>query len=467
MAQEVRRHLDRPGIWTHANNAFAQGAFFEWSPAGDDPVSKAARQLATRYVSLFEGWGHPEITLVNGDGATLGRDLAPLNPHVFDVSSEALVARVKDALPEHRFEAVTPGTTAEMRDGELVAVRSSTPFLSAAPRARWPERGGAPFPDGRRPDFPPGTGKTTLDPAGQARLERALADFGRFLFARATYRGLYRLMAERHHPLSLRSTLALVLRDGEAGAAQVWEYQPQRSAFVRVACDNPRATYVAGGEFWASDLLAALTFEAFADDLFHFGRKRLWNAAPGVFRCDLDTEIQLFAHPLRALDESEALYRRCLAVDPPVLVRARREDERPAPGPAGPLPRREPRLRPVPAAIAAPSPELPRTPPKDPVPEATAGRLRQAVEAASGGEWTFDSAGLAGAGVRASFVLPDRSLLTLDATPASATPRHYKKIGALAFSYSPASTPPATLGVLDRVIAAVAAVLTTDAPEAR
>lgn len=457
MAQEVRRHLDRPGVWTHANNAFDASSCFEWVTPRPDPVGEAASILAKRYVSLFDGWGHPAITLVNGDGLTLGGGLARMNPHVFPVDGAALVERLGTTLPGHAFAAVKPGTTARMVDGVLAGLTEGEPFLSTDDALPWPAKGGER--PASRIDFPPGTGRTSLRPGDQARLVTALAELGRFLFARATYRGIYRLMAERDHPPSMEQTLALVLRDGDG--AQVWAYCPTRCGWERVTCADPRARFVAGAELWASDVLAALTFEAFADDLFHFGRKRLWNAAPGVFRCDLDTEIQLFAHPLRAPDEVEALYRTCLdpSVGPSVPPLA---SDRPVFAEMPHPPRRRPVARPVPPSLLLPPLDGFRAPsggagPAPLVDEATQQSLADAVARATRGAWSVAPAVRRGSAMRVVMTAPGAPEIELDVTPREGTQKYYRQVGALAFTYRPRDLPEGALGLLDGVIDAIAA----------
>ncbi len=461
MASEVRRHIDRPVAWTHANNAFDQAAHLEWLARPTDHVAYEARSVAERYLSLFNDWGHPEVFLVNGDGVSLGGDLARLNPHVFPVSSDALVATLQSMLPGHSFAAVRPGTTAEFRDGELVSLTADLPFLSTEPEAEWPVRGGARADGSTLRTFAPGTGHTTVTRAQELELEAALNEFGRFLFARASYRGICRVMAERDHPSHLKQTFALSLRNGSTQL--VFEYQPTECAFVRVTCDDARAAYVAGGEFWASDVLAALTFDALADDLFHFGRKLLWNAAPHVFRCDLDTELQLFAHSLRAPRELERLFRSCLAVDCAPILRAPTSSERSEAVAARP-PQRSPKRRPVPALISGHGLEGATTTslPDDTraaVLDETELRFSAALSAVSGAAgWRLLTARQSGAVLRASLASPYGDV-DLTIAPASELRRHYRIIGALACAYRPGSLSADALSALDRIIDAFSALL--------
>jgi L-ascorbate metabolism protein UlaG (beta-lactamase superfamily) len=454
----VRDYLDRPGVWADANSGYDRSLLDASVTRMEDVIRVAAERFARRYVDLFAGWGHPELVMITENGLTLGGDLAPLNAHAFEVPNDAMVALARELLPGHELRAAAPGTTAVLADGEVVAVHASLPHLAPEERTQWPPHGGEPLDDARRRAFSPGTGRPTLNDAERTHLGQALGELARFLFARPTFRGLYRLMAGRDHDASLRSTAALVLRDGDA--THVWEYSPTDASFVQAPAGATASSYVAGVEMWAADLLAVLTLEACATDMFHFGRKLSWNAAPGALRFDLDTEIELFAHALRQPAAAEALYRRALTADArPVLA---------GPGPdlgsrsAPNAPNRAPKVRPVPEWLApegatpsdaASSAEAaPDCPPVDP---ARASRFMEAVQGATRGAWSVARVADADDVVRLELEVPGGQALHLEMGPMVAMSPHYKLVGDLAFRYGPGSIDEPTRHMLDRVIAAV------------
>jgi hypothetical protein len=240
----------------------------------------------------------------------------------------------------------------------------------------------------------------------------------------------------------------------------------QRCAFVRAASADPEADYVAGLELWASDALAVLTFEAAADDLFHFGGKRSWNFAAAAFSCDLDTELELFVHALREPERVLSVYRRTLEPSARAVIPA--PDRVLTADGAGPWerPRREPILRPVPAAFASgtassPAASTPSSPRDADTGSALPGKalaaLRDAVARGSSGAWSLGSADRDADGVHATLVTPVTSLvLHISSTPPEGP--YYRRIGGYAFRYSPGAISPSVQATLDRVISAVAGV---------
>jgi L-ascorbate metabolism protein UlaG (beta-lactamase superfamily) len=464
MAREVRRHLDRPGVWVDANSGYDRGIHYAWHARDAHAVQTTADQLGRRYAAMFDGWGHPEAVLITDNGLTLGGDLAELNRHVFEVPNDALIAALRELLPGHVFHAAVPGTTVELDAGRLLAVHAERPFLATLDAERWPSRGGAPLSLEARRNFSPSTGRRSLEPGDEARLEHALGELGRFLFARTTHRGVCQLMPGRDFDPARKATVALALRDGDA--AQVWEYVPEESRFSRVTCDAPEEAYVAGACLWATDLLAVLTFEAAADDLFHFGRKWMWNVAHASFTCDLDTEIELFAHALHASTKAEVLYRSSLREHATTPVPA--ADLEVNKGPSWSHPARLPVVRAVPpafASIAAIAPSAGngagnargRAAERE-VSPAIAEWLVRAVQVGSAGAWRLVEITDESGALRATLAT-QQGEIALQVTAASDAGRCYRKLGPLAFSYSPGSVESRTLAVLDRVIEAVPAEL--------
>jgi hypothetical protein len=463
LVREVRRHLDRPGVWADANSGYDRGLHYAWCEREAHALESTARRFVDRYISLFQDWGHPEMVLVTDNGFTLGGAFASLNEHVFEVDTDALVGELHDLLPGHGFRAALPGMTVELRDGVLRAVHPQRSFLATQSVETWPARGGAPPGEAQKRGFGPGTGRRAIAMAEWTLLEEALGRFARFLFARTTYRGLYELMVPRDHDGSRKPTCALVLRDGDTSV--VWELVPQRCAFVRVACREPEAEYVAGAELWASDVLAVLSFQAAADDLFHFGGKRLWNFASAAFSCDLDTELELFVHALHEPEGAARVYRASLDASARPVIPGR-ESASAAPSDSWEPPRRLPVARPIPPSLApSASSQVVATSPSSagemeagsPLPEDTLAALRTAVARGSFGVWSLGSAVRHADGVHATLVMPSENLVLIISSIATEG-RYYRQLGGYAFRYSPGPISPSVRATLDGVISAIASV---------
>src|SRR5262249_13545308 len=105
-------------------------------------------------------------------------------------------------------------------------------------------------------------------------------------------------------------SFVFVARSGED--RHVFEYDPTRCRFTTlgaVAVGEPRASYLAGFECWASDLLATLD-GSIGPIALMFGRARLWNALPRRFHFDIFPELYRANHPLRRPADYARTYER-------------------------------------------------------------------------------------------------------------------------------------------------------------
>ena len=94
-------------------------------------------------------------------------------------------------------------------------------------------------------------------------------------------------------------------------APLVYAYNPSRCGFERTPADEPRQSFIAGMECWATDLLAVLSGELGVIALL-FGRAGVWNTLPGRFNFDIFGELHRISHPLRRPAEYLRIYERLL-----------------------------------------------------------------------------------------------------------------------------------------------------------
>jgi hypothetical protein len=458
MMADVRAHIDRPGVWARANNDLDASLHYEWLAPDAGTLEATAQRLARAHAEHFEGWEAPAVTLVNGNGVRFAGDLAWANAHLFPVDPTSLATRLCAHLPLHRFEAALPGVTVVLARGGLAVVEREQPWLrideTTSGAAHAQDAGDTDRAATQAVHFEPATGRRALAREDWDALRAHLADLARFLFLRNTFRGLYLLVAGRDHPPALRPTFALALRCDDDGARRVWEYDAAACAFVEVACDDPRAHYVAGAELWASDLLAVLRFDLSCNEVLHFGRKRLWNAAAARFRFDVDTELLLFTHPLRRPDLYHALHRRALdagRADACVgRVRAARAADRPQR--AWPSPNRG-----VPAPPGRPSAAAAGSDGARPLAPVLVEHIAREVERATGGAWRLVEATLLRDAVRARFHT-GRVALALEAWHATGGPPRprYRAAGGIAWAYNcPTPLEPVELRRLEALIDAL------------
>jgi hypothetical protein len=241
--------------------------------------------------------------LMCAGGFSFHGERAWFNQRVFWVDTEQVCAKLASLYRDERFYSALPGQTFWMEGNRLAKIEQSTPFLGAAPRAQWPVRGRRVRPD--TPDYAPATGRRDWSPGDDALLRRGLTELAVALVGGILFRSLHSLLATE--AAGRKPTFALVLRHGSGGATQVFEYDASACAFVPGAAGDPRATYLAGWECWASDLLAVLRREIGPITLM-FGRARLWNHLPDRLRFDLLEGFTRVSHPLSSPGDYLRIY---------------------------------------------------------------------------------------------------------------------------------------------------------------
>jgi hypothetical protein len=298
----------RPGLVTWTNNTL------DWSFMADYLADVAARDASTDQCveKMNKGrdliaarWGTPEALLMCAGGFSFHGDRAWLNDRVFGIDTDAACDTLGRHHANERFVSARPGQTFWMDGNRLVGIDDRTLFLGTAARNTWPIR--------RRdlqmaiPDYAPATDRRALANGDDARLRDALQELANTLVGGILFRSLHSIltgMAGDRKP-----TFALVLRHGIDGASLVFEYDANACAFVQTDPADPRATYLAGMECWATDLLAVIRGELGPISLA-YGRALLWNAMPQGFRFDLFEALYRLSHPLRRPAAFLATYRR-------------------------------------------------------------------------------------------------------------------------------------------------------------
>ena len=312
----------RPSLWIHAHN-LTRTSFQRVAAGASSPPDTAlvTAGLLRRYAELEAIWAAPELAALVGGGWSFPGARSWMNHNAFPVAAEQLARSLDLACPATTCIAATPGTTAQFANGQLATVTAAAAFVAPAARERWPAR------DYRGDvhsltDYAPACGRRAFDASDEARLLVELGDFARFLYARPPFRALYSAPAQL--PDGSLTAFAFALR--RAGQAPlVLAYDPSGCRFVGHRGADPQASFAAGLECWASDLLALLTGEIAASALCYAGRLRGWNRDPARLQFSAD-ELWTYAHPLRRPDCAAALYRRLLAAecDAPRLVRGTR-----------------------------------------------------------------------------------------------------------------------------------------------
>jgi hypothetical protein len=194
-----------------------------------------------------------------------------------------------------------------MEGHRLKRVFDDTAFLTTVAPDIWPPRG-----PGRKGaandilDYAPATGRTEMESAEYAVLERVLQEFAGSLVGGTTFRALHSLLDDQAK--GRKPTFAVALRDSRFDERRVYEYVSSACAFVRGAA-NAEESYLAGIECWASDLLAVLKGEL-GPIALSFGRARLWNAFSEQFLFDFFGDLYRMSHPLRRPAEYLRTYRR-------------------------------------------------------------------------------------------------------------------------------------------------------------
>jgi L-ascorbate metabolism protein UlaG (beta-lactamase superfamily) len=200
-----------------------------------------------------------------------------------------------------------PGQTFVSTGGRLSVVQPAT-FLSAWPRARWPEEPPLRFEPAAR-DYAPASSVHTLSDDELAELADGLDQLAGFLHGGDLFRRLYSLPPAAPE---LRPTFCLVLLTGNGDEALTLEYDPQGCRFALATAEDPYRSYVGGLECWASDLLALMRGR-FEPRIVTQGRCRHWWHGPAKLDPDLGVSLLwLPFHPLRQPEQTYRRYRQVL-----------------------------------------------------------------------------------------------------------------------------------------------------------
>jgi hypothetical protein len=300
--QKARAYTSEPGIVGWTNNALDWCHMAEYLRTGNDATQDCFVKLGVGHKLISELWAAPSATLMCAGGFSFVGPRAWMNRLIFSVNNDLVCQTMAQIYPNELFAAARPGLTLVMEGNRVRSAEESAPFLSTEPPASWPVRGK----DDTSPveDYAPATGRRALDAGDLERVRAGLDVLAGALVGTAAFRSLHSLSNDEAPDRKM--TFALVLRDGDA--RHVLEYVPNACAFIAGAADA-QATYLAGLECWASDLLAILDGDL-GPIALSFGRARLWNALPLRFNFDLFEALYNVSHPLRRPDRYFATYRK-------------------------------------------------------------------------------------------------------------------------------------------------------------
>jgi hypothetical protein len=302
--QWAKAYASRPGIVTWSNNSL------DWSHMSDSVVQDAGteqcfRAMGSGHHLISSEWGKPVAMLMCAGGFAFRGEQSWLNQRVFWVDTEQVCAQLTAIYRDEIFRSTLPGQTFSMEGNRLVKFEQSVPFLSTQPRAAWPKRGRSVPSD--TPDYEPATGRRDLSEGDEARLREGLGRLAVALVGGILFRSLHSQLASEMS--GRKPTFALVLRYGSSGETLVFEYDASACEFTPQTGLDPRATYVAGWECWATDLIAVLSRQMGPIALM-FGRASLWNHLPHRLRFDLQEGLSHVSHPLSAPHDYLQMYSR-------------------------------------------------------------------------------------------------------------------------------------------------------------
>jgi hypothetical protein len=297
----------RPGLVSWTNNALDWSHMAEYLRERTEGTQQAFLGMGTGHKLITTLWGTPAAMMTCAGGFSFHGDKAWLNQQVFCVDTEAICTMMSKLYKKERFVSAIPGQTFVMQANKLKAIEPSTAFLTTTPRDTWPSR--AKLGTGAAPDYAPATGHRELAAGELDRLAARLTELAASLVGGALFKNLCSLLANE---LPDRTTsFAVLARSGADRHA--FAYAPTRCTFEPIAgagaADRAEATYLAGFESWASDLLAVLD-GSLGPIALTYGRARLWNALPRRFNFDLFGELYRFSHPLRRPAEYARTYAR-------------------------------------------------------------------------------------------------------------------------------------------------------------
>ena len=296
-----------PGLVGWTNNALDWSHMTDYLQPREDATQDCFLKMGVGHKLISEEWGTPAAMLMCAGGFSFEGDRGWMNGRVFCVNTAVVCHTMKQVYAAQHFLPALPGQTFFMEANRLKQIEPQTAWLACEPPEHWPARGHDPALPTQ--DFAPATGRRALNERERAEVEAGLALLAGSMVGGDLFRGLHTL---EDNELSGRTlSFAFVLRDEARPAPLMYAYESTACAFVAGATD-PRATYLAGLECWASDLHAVLT-GALGPIALTFGRARLWNALPERFHFDIFGALYGVSHPLRRPAEYLATYERLWA----------------------------------------------------------------------------------------------------------------------------------------------------------
>lgn len=294
------------GLWASSHNGMDLFPLRAGAAQEDGALAtvRLTRAFAKRFEQNFGHGARPSVLAVLASGMSFKGDLAWMNRHVFPGPPADIAAALRPDLRDVSVCAPLPGHRFSFSGGDLAHESEARPFLATLDRDRWPPHAAERY-EGTLPDFAPASGHCDFSPDDLAGLLDALKGFAGHLYGGDAFRSLYASGDDAFAPR--RPTVGFAART--ASQTLTLAYRPDACAFELVPGGDPERELVAGLGCWASDLLAILRFDLFCGYLLG-GRYRKWNAAPEHVRCDLDTNLSLYLHPLRHPDPALRLYRR-------------------------------------------------------------------------------------------------------------------------------------------------------------
>jgi hypothetical protein len=285
----------RPGLVSWTNNALDWSHMADYLRERTEGTQQFFLGMGTGHKLITTVWGAPAAMMTCAGGFSFHGDKAWLNQRVFCVDTAAACEMLSKVYKKEKFVAAIPGQTFVLQANKLRSIEPSAPFLAAAPRDTWPSPARAR--DGAAPDYGPATGQRVLAAGELARLGERLDELAAALVGGTLFKSLFSLLDSE---LPGRApTIALIARSGDERHG--YAYVPARCAFERIPAgraDHAEASYLAGLECWASDLLAVLD-GSLGPIALSYGRARLWNALPKRFNFDPFSELYRVSHPLR------------------------------------------------------------------------------------------------------------------------------------------------------------------------
>ncbi len=308
MLEAVKNELKGPpGIWVRYNDFHDNHYQSNFARPTHLGLTDLVTETVTEHQAFCHGGARPGMLALVGSGFSLDPE-SPVNHNAFVWDTRRAADALSALLPMDRVTSVDPGRSVVMRRGTITEVEAEAEYVRLLPKQDWPERefrGDVDFLE----DYLPVTGRQRLSAAQLNELDAELQKLAGFLYGRRTFKSLYSLVSDDLR--GKRPTYCIAALNGSKRSPVVFEYQPEDCRFARVPCEAPAKEYLAVFECWASDLLAVLR-AAIAPTSLSFARHRVMNHNPMRLRLALESELRMYAHPLRMPQGFLELYRSAL-----------------------------------------------------------------------------------------------------------------------------------------------------------